>query len=296
MSALMTAYWFCFGFGLVYVLVAGTLGAVSHGMEAASDVDVDHDLDFDVDHDVDIDFDHDVDLDIDHDLDLDLDHDVDVDFDHDIDLDAGHAADLGHGGVTGHAINAGAMDFDHSLPSADLGHNTGISLDADAAADSDLDPDFAAIQGEAQREQKHSLPRWSPFSPLSIAGFLAAFGGTGLLAAGYELPLMLTLPIAIGGGVIMAIVLWLLVGKLLFGMMQGSSEARVIDMLGLEAEVLTPVEKDMSGEIAYILEGTRYTAPARLLEGDRVEKRSKVRICRMKGNMVYVRPQHKLLE
>jgi len=289
MTGLMTAYWICFGFGLVYVLVAGTLGAVSHGIEAAADVDLDADADHDVDFGADFDVDHDVDFDVDTDIDADLDFDADLDVDADLDID--------HGGVDfhgRHSLDAGAVDFDPSLPSADLGHEPGLNLDTHGAADAQLDPDFAAIQGQAARETRSSLPKWNPFSPLSIAGFLAAFGGFGLLALGYELPWLLSLPVAAGGGIIMSFVLWLLIGKLMFSM-QGTSEARVIDMVGLEAEVITPVEDDMSGEIAYILEGTRYTAPARLLEGERVEKRQKVRICKMKGNMVYVKPKQKLL-
>lgn len=250
MEALTTVYWVTFGFGLVYVLLTGTLGAVSHGIEALGDTSVD--------------------ADVSHGIDLDVDHDVDFDVDHDASFDAGLAdADL---------------DVDHDF---DVGSHGDL--------DAHLDADFAAAQGGGVDERQRSMPKWNPLSPLSIAGFLAAFGGAGLVALGYNLPWLLTLPIAIGCGMVMSILLWLVIGRLMFGMMQSSSEARVIDMIGLEAEVLTPVEHDMAGEIAYILEGTRYTAPARLISAGRIEKRETVRIRKMSGNMVYVEPRRKIL-
>ena len=85
-----------------------------------------------------------------------------------------------------------------------------------------------------------------------------------------------------------------MIGKLLYSL-QGTSEAREQDMVGLEAEVITPVEDDHTGEIAYILGGMRYTAPARLLKEGRVARREKVRIRRIKDNVAYVIPRKKLL-
>jgi membrane protein implicated in regulation of membrane protease activity len=135
---------------------------------------------------------------------------------------------------------------------------------------------------------------YSPLSPLSLMGFLCAFGATGLIATAYSLSTLVGLILAAGGGVVMALVLWLIVGKLLFGM-QGSSEAHQADMIGLEAEVLTPVEGEMSGEIAYVLDGVRYTSPARLTHAGIAAKSSTVRIKRITGNVVYVEEKRKIL-
>jgi hypothetical protein len=235
MAALTTIYWFCFGVGLVYVLVAGTLGAVSHGIDSLSDIDTDVDHDFDVDHDA----------------------GFDVGADHDIDV--------------------GAADFDVGVPDADLDVDVDAGIDFDVDADIDVDTDVDHDPGGVHDGHiaSHTMPDWNPFSPLSIAGFLCAFGGGGLLATGNGLGVAWGLVAASISGLLMALVLWLAIGKFLFGM-QGSSHAREIDMLGIDAEVLTPVEHDMCGEIAYILEGVRYTAPARLITEGRVEKRQKV--------------------
>ncbi|MCH7471532.1 NfeD family protein [bacterium] len=232
MTTLVTIYWLCFGIGLVYVLVAGTLGAVSQGLEGAGDVDTDFDLDTDVDFDADVDV------------------DVDAGFDADIDHDAGVEAH--HGGS----------------PATEVAHGT--------------------------HSYAHAMPGYNPLSPLSIMGFLCAFGAAGLIATGLQYSFWLGLAIAVGGGLAMGALLWLFIGKFLFGL-QGSSEAHVIDMVGLEAEVLTPVEEDICGEIAYVLEGVRYTAPARLLKEGRVGRREKVRIRKVRGNMVYIEEKRKLL-
>lgn len=282
MAALTTVYWLCFGIGLVYVLVAGTLGAVSHGLESLSDIDTD------VDHD----FDHD--FDVDHDFDMDHDAGFDVAADHDAGFDFG--AD--------HDIDVGAADFDVGVPDADLDvgvdvdagvdFDAGVDIDADTDVDAALDVDHDADASGAGHFATHAMPDWNPFSPLSIAGFLCAFGGGGLLATGYGLQLGWSLLAAVVGGILMAFVLWLVIGKFLFGM-QGTSQARAFDMLGLEADVITPVEHELCGEIAYILEGVRYTAPARLISEGKVPKYDKVRIRKVRGNMAYVEPKKKLL-
>lgn len=225
METLITVYWYCFGIGLVYVLIAGTLGAVSHGMEALGGAG------------------H---LDFDHDLDLDADLDADFDADLDLDTDGGFEHD-GHGDVQG-------------------GH-AGVST---------------------------IFPDWSPVSPLGIAGFLCAFGGAGLVAAGNGFSLFPSLAIAAAAGTAMAMLLWLLIGKWLYSM-QGTSEARQGDMIGLEAEVLTPIGNGATGEIAYILGGVRHTAPAKLTGEGLINKRETVRIRTMKDNVVYVEKKRELL-
>jgi len=205
MATLVTIYWICFGVGLVYVLLAGALGAVSHGLAGVHG--------------------------------------------------GGHSG-LEHGHDHAHAGES------HTGDNAD-GRDTG-------------------------------LPAYSPFSVLSLMGTLAGFGAGGLLT----ISLLRSQPVSLlgagAGGLIMALLLWLLIGKLLYSL-HASSEAHVADMVGLEAEVLTPIEPGHSGEIAYVLEGTRYTAPARLVGEGRAGRSETVRILRVGSNLVYVEQKRKLL-
>jgi membrane protein implicated in regulation of membrane protease activity len=234
-ETLVTIYWLCFGAGLLYVLIAGALGAVSHGAHALGGQGVPDAAG----------------------------------------SDSGASAEafdahgeLSHGGIE-------SADLDHDETSGHAGHGAHIDAHESPAQQAGLE--------------------YSPFSPLPIAGTLCGFGGGGLIASGLGWALPLSLLGALGGGALASVLLWLIIGKLMYSM-QGSSEGHVADMLGIEATVLTPVETDASGEIAYILDGTRYTAPARLLGEGRVAQHETVRIRRMKDNIVYVERKRKLLD
>ena len=69
----------------------------------------------------------------------------------------------------------------------------------------------------------------------------------------------------------------------------GSSEARVSETVGLTAEIITPITEDSVGEIAYITRGSRYTAPARSLDGRTIGRGRPVKIWRLVGATYYVK-------
>jgi hypothetical protein len=210
-----------------------------------------------------------LDIDTDVDVDVDLDTDLDTGFDVDTSMDIDVDSELDAGGFDGgfDADHGADFSFDNGHPVASAGHEIGNAAD---------------------------FPGFSLLSPLSIAGFLFAFGGAGLVSLFYSLPLIPGIALAAAGGAGMMTLMWLVIGKLLYSL-QGSSEAHQGDMIGLEAEVITPLETGRSGEISYILSGVRYTAPARLEGEGRINKRETVRIRRMKDNVVYVVPKKKLL-
>ena len=192
-----------------------------------------------------------------HDFELDMDADADMDIDgHDFDLDSDVDTD-------GHEHEVLNKDYGESLAHAG-GHS----------------PDLA---------------NFNPFSMVSISSFLAAFGGGGILAGMNGAGLAVSILAAVAAGILMAVFFYLVVGKWLFSM-QGTSQARDMDMLGMEAEVITPLAHDKTGEIAYNLRGTRFTSPARLISEGEVGRNEKVRIRRRKDNTVYVDRQRKLLE
>jgi len=244
MSTLVTIYWLCFGVGLVYMVVMGTLGLIGGGIEAHdSEVDLDHDFDHEFDTGIDVDVDVDTEVELEPEFELDAGADVDTDTDvgsvlPEHDIGTGHAA--GHGSYSG------------------------------------------------------GLSTYNPLSLTSLMAMLAAFGCGGLIAVGNGLSLLPGLLVALASGGLISFLFYLFIGKLLYSM-QGTSEASQADMIGLEAEVLVPFEDEISGEIAYTLEGVRYTAPARLVQKGHAERREKVRIKGIKDNIVYVEPKKKLL-
>jgi membrane protein implicated in regulation of membrane protease activity len=135
----------------------------------------------------------------------------------------------------------------------------------------------------------HSMPGFSAISPTTIAAFLTAFGGFGLIFS--RIPATsaawLSLLLSAVGGMIIAAVVVTIFNKI-FRATQSSSEGRVAELFGQSATVITPIATGGVGEIAYIQGGTRYTAAARLDGADIAASGEKVRIVRVVGTQFYV--------
>ena len=76
-----------------------------------------------------------------------------------------------------------------------------------------------------------------------------------------------------------------------FSHTQSSSESHVAQLIGTEANVITPIPENGVGEIAYVVGGTRYTAPARAENGAAVANGQTVKITRIVGTQFYVQNQ-----
>jgi len=167
----------------------------------------------------------------------------------------------GHGEVGGHDISVGGHDISHDVG----GHDTG-----------DTDGGHA-----------------SPFSMTVIACFMAGFGAFGLVGRSWlGLGAALSSAFAVVGGFAVGAAMFVFLGKVIYAS-QSSSEGRQIDMIGLLAEVITPIPPARRGEIAYILGGSRYTSAA-MTETPRkkdIPSGTPVRIKRVVGGTVYVEPE-----
>ncbi len=163
-------------------------------------------------------------------------------------------------------------DFGHDV----TGHDTGGGTDGHAEAG------FGS----------HDMPGFAALSPTTIASFVTAFGGFGMILSKIEATQSpwLSAPIAaLGGFAIAACVLWLF--RAVFRKTQGSSEGRVATLVGTSATVITPIAADGVGEIAYVQGGTRYTGPARSEAGAIIANGATVRITRIVGTQFYVSKQ-----
>ena len=135
------------------------------------------------------------------------------------------------------------------------------------------------------------MPGLSPFSPTTIASFLTAFGGLGMIFSSIEATqsAWVSAPLSLLGGLFIAAgVVWLF--GTLFHATQSSSESRVGTLLGQTATIITPIPANGVGEIAYVQAGTRYTAPARDERGGAVASGQTVKIVRIVGTQFYVSP------
>jgi membrane protein implicated in regulation of membrane protease activity len=93
---------------------------------------------------------------------------------------------------------------------------------------------------------------------------------------------------ALVSGFLLAGVAFYIFSKL-FQATESSSEARVTELVGLEAEVITPIPPEGMGEITYVTRGTRFTAPARSEGGKPHPAQSTVVIERIVGSIFCVK-------
>lgn len=133
-------------------------------------------------------------------------------------------------------------------------------------------------------------PGMSIFSPTIIASFVTAFGGFGLILSEFPAtnPALISAPLSIAGGGLIAGIMYFLFG-LLFRHTQSSSESHVRALVNSEATVITPISENGVGEIAYVVGGTRYTAPARAEENAIIGNGQTVKIARIVGTQFYVK-------
>lgn len=175
---------------------------------------------------------------------------------HDVGLD--HSAEVG-----GHDLDLGGHDLDAGHDAG--GHVIGVS------------------EGSAQ------MPQASFLNGLTLLVLLGTFGLAGLFAVWVmELSPALSLLFAAPMGVLGAALEFVLYVKV-FIRAQASSEATMSDTLGCEAEVITTIPADRVGEIAYVIKGTRYTAPAISADGEELARGARVHIVNIRGTTLVVR-------
>jgi membrane protein implicated in regulation of membrane protease activity len=133
------------------------------------------------------------------------------------------------------------------------------------------------------------MPGMSIFSPTIMAAFVTAFGGFGLIFTQFRATSspIISAPLSIAGGLAVAGVL-LAFFRAVFSRTQSSSESRVAQLIGAEANVITPIPENGVGEIAYVVGGTRYSAPARAENNAPVSNGRTVKITRIVGTQFYV--------
>jgi len=128
-----------------------------------------------------------------------------------------------------------------------------------------------------------------PVSGTVVATFITGFGGGGIV--GHYLlrwPLLGGLGLAVGTGVLLAAAAFGIL-ELIFKQTESGSEFRTDDLHGREAEVITPIPADGSGEVAYIVKGQRETGPARSADGSAVPRGRPVVIEKVIGPTLFVR-------
>jgi membrane protein implicated in regulation of membrane protease activity len=175
----------------------------------------------------------------------------------------------------------------HMGDGGDVGIDHDFSVDHDFSADTDasVDHDLSADHADSGEVGAHL----SPISPPVLSTFLAGFGFAGMVSEkALHLPWFLSGPLATAFSLGMAVLAFVLVGKLMSSS-QGTSHVRFSDMIGTEAEVITPIPAEGVGEIAYNTPTGRISCAARSETGAMIPKHSMVTITQVVGSVAMVR-------
>jgi len=127
----------------------------------------------------------------------------------------------------------------------------------------------------------------NPVSPMTIFSFLGGFGGGGLIGHYLGFPVWGSVLTGLPIGLVVAFSIFYFM--LVLNRTNASSEARVSEVIGATGELITPISEDATGEIAYISRGSRYTAPARSVDGKSIAKGRPVKVWRMVGSTFFVK-------
>ncbi len=200
------------------------------------------------------------------------------------DLFEGHPLNL----LYGIALMIGAMFSAFLLFFHEMGDLLG-TLHFDLHLDHDLAGGAHDLNG-LHGADAHNAHEATTVSTLAIASFISAFGGLGLISVTlFDAGPIPSLLAALGGGLIVGIAAQLFFLYILSPTI--SSEIKQTRLIGMVAEIITPIPANGVGQIAFVAKGSRVTYSARATdEQSLVERGTAVRIERIVGGMAYVSP------
>jgi len=130
-----------------------------------------------------------------------------------------------------------------------------------------------------------------PLSGTIVATFVTGFGGGGVLAHYlFKWDLLAGLGSAAVSGVALAGAAFGIL-EVIFRQTQAGSEFDAGDQVGREAEVITAIPANGTGEVAFVVKGQRQISAARAADGAAIPKGSLVAIDKVLGATVLVRPK-----
>ena len=131
-------------------------------------------------------------------------------------------------------------------------------------------------------------PQVSAFNPITIAAFLAWFGGTGYLLTRFS-------TVRFVGELLLSIIAGLIAAAAIFLFMTGvliSKEENLdpadFEMVGVLGRITSPVREGGTGELVYSQAGTRRVCGVRSEDGTAIAKGSEVVVTRYERGIAYV--------
>lgn len=131
----------------------------------------------------------------------------------------------------------------------------------------------------------------SPLSPITIASFITAFGGVGLITNNLTtLSPIVGLMISAISGVALSGFIFLVYTRVLMEA-QGSSQVESGELIGITAEVITPIPPGKIGEVVIVVRGARIRHAARSFDEQAIPRGTLVEVVEEAGSVVIVKPK-----
>ncbi|HWR62687.1 MAG TPA: hypothetical protein VN580_13790 [Clostridia bacterium] len=168
-----------------------------------------------------------------------------------------------------------------------MGVDTDMSADIDT--DFDIDSDFDAgadvyLEGDAGAPE---LPV-SPLKPIIVTTFVTVFGGIGMICTINGLSQPAAVSVALASGTAAAFLLYRFIITPLYRA-QNTSAISQKKLIGALGKVTLPIGGDLFGKISYTMGGNTYSAPARSIDGEDIERGIPVVIINIEKNIFYVK-------
>lgn len=128
-----------------------------------------------------------------------------------------------------------------------------------------------------------------PIKPITIVSLITVFGGIGIIGTYYEINPILLFVVALSSGFIVSFLLYRFVVLPLYNA-QNTSAVSERSLIGLRAKVISPIIEKGFGTIAYVVNGSKYNAPAQHIAKKSVSLGEEVIIYEIKNNVFYIEP------
>ena len=139
-------------------------------------------------------------------------------------------------------------------------------------------------------------PTVSPLNPMTLAAFLAWFGGTGYLLSRFSAVwFVFGIIWALVAGVIGAGIIFFFMTKVLMSK-EENMDAADYEMIGVLGKISSPIREGGTGELIYSQAGTRRVCGARTEDGSAVPKGDEVVVTRYEKGIAYVRRWEELTQ
>jgi membrane protein implicated in regulation of membrane protease activity len=129
----------------------------------------------------------------------------------------------------------------------------------------------------------------SPLKPITIVSFLTVFGGIGIIGTSHGLNPIITFIMAFLVGLVISFSIFRYVIVPL-SKAQNTSAVYQDKLIGMQAVVISRIMENGFGTIGYVVNGTKYNAPAQHVSKKAVEQGEKVLIYLIKDKIFYVEP------